>query len=270
MTSSSTSFCARACCSSDHAPIRDQVLLQPRDRIAQRKPCPIIGGTVLGGIVRGGMRARAVRDPFDQRGAEPSMRALGRPARNRQDREEVVAIRAQRQDAVAQAPSRKRGDLAPGEALERRDRPLVIDDVEDHGRLIDGGESERTVEIGLGRRAIADPGRNDARVALDRRSHRPAHGLDVLQAEIARDREEAVPPRRVHHRHLSPEERIAVVREELAHHVDERIAARDQDAAGGKWGSTCRPARAPWPARCRSPPRPGFACRTRSSSAVAR
>ena len=56
-------------------------------------------------------------------------------------------------------------------------------------------------------------------------------------AEIARDREEAVPPRRVHHRHLPPEDRIAVVGEELAHHVDERIAARDQDsllAVGGE------------------------------------
>ena len=93
------------------------------------------------------------------------------------------------------------------------------------------------MEIGLGGRAVADPGRNDARVALDRRGHRPAHRLDVLHAEIAGDREEAVLPRRVHHRHLPAEDRIAVVGEGLAHHVDERIAARDQEcllAVGGK------------------------------------
>ncbi len=40
--------------------------------------------------------------------------------------------------------------------------------------------------------------------------------------------------------------------------------------AGDTWESTCRPAQGPWPARCRSPPRRGSACRTRSSSAVAR
>ena len=36
--------------------------------------------------------------------------------------------------------------------------------------------------------------------------------------------------RRVHHRHLAAEDRVALVGEELAHHVDEAVAARDQDA----------------------------------------
>ena len=104
--------------------------------------------------------------------------------------EEVVAVDAQRRDAAADAARGERRPLAAGDPLERRDRPLVVDDVEDHRRPIDGGERQRVVEVGLGRRAVADPRRRDARVALDRRRHRPADGLDELRGEVAGDREE--------------------------------------------------------------------------------
>ncbi len=170
-----------------------------------------------------------VGDPFDEGRPEPAPRALGGPAGRREHREEVVAVHAQRRDAVADAARGEGGGLAARDALERRDRPLVVDDVEDDRRPIDGGEGERVVEIGLRGRAVADPRRGDARVALDRRRHRPAHGLDVLRAEIAGDGEEAVPARRVHDRQLPALDRVALVREQLAHHVHEAVAARDQD-----------------------------------------
>src|SRR5207253_4983216 len=70
------------------------------------------------------------------------------------------------------------------------------------------------LEVGFRGGAIADPRRGDARVALDRGGHPPTHRLDVLRAEVARDGEEAVIARRVHHRHLPPLERIVAVRSE--------------------------------------------------------
>ena len=139
------------------------------------------------------------------------------------------------------------------------------------GALIDGGERQRAVEVGLGGGAVADPRRRDPRVALDRGGHRPADGLDVLRAEVAGNREEAVPARRVHDGQLASADRIALVREELAHHVDETVAARDQDSllAVGREAHVGGLQRRP-PGRRRSPPRPGSACRTTASSAAAR
>ena len=62
-------------------------------------------------------------------------------------------------------------------------------------------------------------------------------GLDVLRAEIARNGKEAVPARRIHYRQLPTLDRVVLVRQQLAHHVHEAVAARDQDALlaiGGK------------------------------------
>src|SRR5215472_5560492 len=103
----------------------DEVFLQSRYRIAERKACPVICRTVLRGIVSGGMGARAVGDPFDQRGAETAMCTLGSPARDRQPREEVVTVGTQRYDPIAQAARSEGGHFASGDALERGDRPLV-------------------------------------------------------------------------------------------------------------------------------------------------
>src|SRR3546814_1252843 len=64
-------------------------------------------------------------------------------------------------------------DLA-GKAREAGDRPLVVDDVEDDRRIIDGREGQRRVEIALGRRAFAAPDGRDSAVALRGRGHRPA------------------------------------------------------------------------------------------------
>jgi hypothetical protein len=70
--------------------------------------------------------------------------------------------------------------LAAGRTLERGDGPLVVDDVHDHRRLVDGGEQQAVVEVGLGAGALADPGGGDVVLVADGRGHRPAHRLREL------------------------------------------------------------------------------------------
>src|SRR3546814_2327208 len=105
-------------------------------------------------------------------------------------------------------------DLA-GKAREAGDRPLVVDDVEDDRRIIDGREGQRRVEIALGRRAFAAPDGRDSAVALRGRGHRPAYRLRILRCQIARYAEESMFGRRIHDRQLSPEQMVAEIRIEL-------------------------------------------------------
>src|SRR5206468_5238865 len=57
----------------------DQVLLQARDRVAERIALRVVAGAVARWIVRRRMRAGAVSHPLDQRRPEVGARALGRP-----------------------------------------------------------------------------------------------------------------------------------------------------------------------------------------------
>ena len=207
---------------------RDQMLLQPQQRVAERPAVRLLLGAIGGGVVRGRMRAGAVGDVFDQRRAEIAAGPLDRPLRHGIGGEVVVAVDAQGRNAETEAPRREGAGAAARDALEGRDRPLVVDDVEDDGGLVGRGEDERGVEIRFRRRAIADPGGGDLRVALDRRGHRPADGLDELRGEIAGDREEAVLLRGIHDRELPPLQRVALVGVDLAHHVDERVLVGDE------------------------------------------
>ena len=179
-------------------------------------------------VVGGGVGADAQRDPLDHRRAEVGAGPLGGPLRHGVHREVVVAVDAQRRDAEAESTVGERRRRAAGEVLGRGDRPVVVDDVEDHRRLVGGGEDERGVEVGLGGRSLADPRRGDRRVATQRRRHRPADRLDVLRGEVARDGEEPVLLGRVHHRELASLERVERVRQDLVHHVDDRIAGGDE------------------------------------------
>src|SRR5262252_4478 len=102
------------------------------------------------------MRRGAVGDELDQGRAAALARTLRRPLGDRVHGEEVVAVDADAGDTVAGTALREGVPLAAGEPLEGGDGPLVVDDVEDHRRLIDGGKGERVVEVGLGARALAD------------------------------------------------------------------------------------------------------------------
>src|SRR5690554_1164651 len=59
-------------------PDADQVLLEPLDGVAQRKPRPVVGRTVFGGIVGRGVRAGAIRSEERRVGKEwTSLRPAG-------------------------------------------------------------------------------------------------------------------------------------------------------------------------------------------------
>jgi hypothetical protein len=210
---------------------RDHVLLHARERIAQREALPVVGGAILGRIVGGRVRAGAVGDPLDEGGPQVGAGPLGGPARGGVTGEEVVAIHAQRRDPAAHAARREGGFFAARERLERRDRPLVVDDVENHGGAVHVREGERRVEVRFRRRAVADPAGGDARVALDRARHGPAYRLDELGRQVAGDREEAAILVRVHHRELPALQGIALVRQQLADHPDHgRVVVREEQA----------------------------------------
>src|SRR5690606_23957594 len=101
------------------------------------------------------------------------------------DRDKIVASDPQGGDAATNATTGECGGFTTGNRLERGDRPLVVDDVEDHRRTVNVGEGEGGVEVGFSGGAVADPGRGDFGVALDRRGHAPAHALHKLSGEVA-------------------------------------------------------------------------------------
>ena len=82
---------------------RDEMFLQALDGIAQRPRLGFVGRAIARGIVARGMAFGAIGVVLDQRGAEIGARALRRPLRRRIDGEEIVAVHAQRRQAVADA-----------------------------------------------------------------------------------------------------------------------------------------------------------------------
>ncbi len=202
--------------------------LQPLDRVAQRPGLGLVGRAVSGRIVGSRMALGAIGEELDQGRALVGARAVGRPAHGGVDRERVIAVDAKSGDAVADGALREGRALGAGDPGEARDRPLVVHRREDDRHVVDRGEGQRGMEVAFRRRAVADPAHRDPAVALDRRRHRPADRLRELRAEIAGDREEAVVLVRIHDRQLAALQLVALVRVDLVHHVDERIAARDE------------------------------------------
>ncbi len=151
--------------------------------------------------------------------------------------QKVVAVDPQARQAIAHRARGERGPLAPGYALKGRYGPLVVDDIEHHRRPVDRGEGQGVVEVGLGRGPIADPGGGDLVVTLIGRGHRPADGLAELGAQIAGNGEESERLAGIHAGQLAALQRVGPVRIDLAHHLEQGIAARDQQALlpiGGK------------------------------------
>ena len=254
--------------------MRDQVLLQPRDRVAEREVLPSRRpGRYFDGSSEVECAPGAVGDPLDQRRPEVAARALGGPAATPRSTARK-SLPSTRSDAMPQPTPRaaKVVRLAAGDGLEGRDRPLVVDHVEDHRRAVHVGEGQRGVEVGLGGGAVADPGRRDPRVALDRRGHRPAHRLDELRGEVAarwrRSRRACTSTSPAAGGPSSGRARWTAAGRS-SRPCD--VVAREQQAllAVGREAHVAGLERQRV-ARWRSPPRPGTACRTRSSSAAAR
>ena len=215
----------------------DQVILQPPDRIAQRPRRRLARRAILGGIVGGGVPLGAIGEMLDQRRALVGPRPLGGPLRGGINRQRVIAVDAQARNAIADRTRGKGRRLRACKTGEAGDRPLVVDDVHDDRRTVDGGEGTGRVEIALRRRTLAAPNRGNAGVALGGRGHRPANGLRILRRQIARDREETSLFRGIHDGQLLAAQPIRAVGIDLVHHVGERPVARDQQpllAVGGE------------------------------------
>jgi len=155
----------------------------------------------------------------------PPVRA--RSAAHCVDREEIVAVGAYPGDAVTGTARGERALLAARVALKRGNRPLIVDDVQDHRGLIDRSEQQGVVKVRLGTRTLSDPARREMILALERGRHRPAHGLRKLRGEIAGNREQVPRLRVIHDRQLPSLAHVACVREQLAHHIHERDPADD-------------------------------------------
>src|SRR5712692_2579035 len=161
------------------------MLSQAIDRIAERPGLRLIWRTVPTRIIARRMSFGAVGEQLDQGWPEIGPGALAGPHRGGVDCEKVVSVDAQPGYPEAYCPRRKSRVLSVGNAMILRDRPLVVDDIQDDRRVVDRGEGQGVMEVGFRGRALADPGRGDAPVTLVGRGHRPADGLAELGAEIA-------------------------------------------------------------------------------------
>ncbi len=184
------------------------------------------------------MRAGAVSDPLNQRRTKARAGALQRPLAGRVASQKVVAIHPQTGNAAARAACCKGGAFTPGNGLKSGNGPLIVDHVDDDRRTVDVGKSQRGVKVGLGGGAVANPGAGHFVVALDGAGHGPAHGLNHLRGQVARNREKALFFAAVHHRQLAALHGVAGVAVELADHVNHLVvgAAEQQPllAVGGK------------------------------------
>ena len=126
------------------------------------------------------MRASAIGHEFDQSRAFTAASTFGSPTGRRVYGEIIIAIDTQPRDANAGAARRERTLLAAGIPLERRDRPLIVDHIENHRRPVHLGESQCVMEIGSRRTALTDPGRCNPRLSFEGGGHTPADGLRIL------------------------------------------------------------------------------------------
>jgi len=171
------------------------------------------------------VRRRPIRHVLDQGGPAALARALRGPLCHRVHRQEIVAVDANPRHAVTGAALREGLVLTPGETLEGGDRPLVVDQVENHRRLVHGSEGHRVVEVRFGARALPDPGGGNPVFALDGCGHRPADCLGKLRGEIAGDREDVAAAPVVHDGHLPALAHVVSVRQTLTHELDQVAAA---------------------------------------------
>src|SRR5690606_34819596 len=96
----------------------DQVLLEAGDRVAQRPLLVFVAGAIAAGIVRGRVRGAAIGEQFDDRRALVGAGALLGPLGRGPDGQEVVAVDAQRGQAIADALGGEGGLQPAGDALE--------------------------------------------------------------------------------------------------------------------------------------------------------
>src|SRR5258707_3026061 len=103
------------------------------------------------------MRADAIGNPLDEAWSVAAPGPRGRPFGDRVDGEVVIAIGANGRDPEADtAVSESRGGAAR-HVLISRDSPLIVHDVQNHRRLIDGREQQRRMKVRLSGCSLANP-----------------------------------------------------------------------------------------------------------------
>ena len=164
---------------------RNQVILQALDRIAERPLLVVVLRPIARRIVAGRMRGGAIRDVLDQRRARARARALGRPLRDRVHGEEIVAVDANARESRSPARARRTSAASPPA------KPWNVEIA--HWLLtmlrITGAWYTEANSIAWWKSASAlEPSPIQLAAmcvfALDRRRHRPAHGLRKLRARL--------------------------------------------------------------------------------------
>src|SRR3546814_9726408 len=74
--------------------------------------------------------------------------------------------------------------LPSGYPRKRRNRPLIVDNIQDYRGAVNAGERQRIMEITFRRRPFPDPCRRDPFVPVRCGCHRPTYRLAVLRREI--------------------------------------------------------------------------------------
>ena len=101
-----------------------------------------------------------VSEQFDQGRTATFSGPFSRPFGDRIHREEVIAVNAKARHAVTDSAAGESGFLAPGNALEAGNSPLVIDHIQQHRRIINRRKGHSIMKISLGSCAFANPGRS--------------------------------------------------------------------------------------------------------------
>ena len=95
------------------------------------------------------MRVGAIGEAFNDGGTVTGTRAFRGPLGCRIDRQEVVAVDTQGGETIAQPLLGKRIALTAGHTLEGRNRPLIVDNIEDDRGLVGRSQDKCAVEVAL-------------------------------------------------------------------------------------------------------------------------
>src|SRR5690606_34101577 len=140
-----------------------EVRAQPDDGGASAPVLLLGAGAVARRVVGGGVGAHPVGVGLDEGGAAAAAGAVERLGGDRVAGQHVVAVHPHRRDTHAGAAAGERHGALP--ARRHGDRPLVVLADEDDGRVVDGGEDHRLVDVALGGGAVAEVD-DDGAVAL--------------------------------------------------------------------------------------------------------
>ena len=204
------------------------MLFQALQGIAQGPVLPFVSRPIPAGVVAGGMGRGAVGIQLYQGRAATCACPVSGPAGGGKDSEKIIAVHTQAGDAVADAPRGKGVLIASRHILMSGNSPLVVHDVQNNRRAVHRTEGEGIVKIRLCAGTLTNPGNCDVFRFLVFGRHGPADGLGKLGAQVAGNGKEIMCIGTIQDRHLPALQFVPGVGQTLTHHVQQGIAARDQ------------------------------------------